>query len=143
MQIQNNYYNPTFQAKFIKNDTLKAVRKYAQQLHKEDKLDDALNNINKIRKETLLEIDTCYTNDVPTIVFSRYERQRNPQTGLYTGDYALRSQTDYENTNKKNMNIIKFAFKKLIKLGNDAPDNNMFQQVVIDDSFNANKHRLF
>ena len=144
MQIQNNgYNNTTFDAKFIENRTLKSVRKYAAHLCKEDKLDEALRNIDKIRKDSFLKIDVCYTEDVPTVVFSRYERTRNPETGLYTGDYALRSQTDYENTCKKNMNPIKFAFQKLIQLSNNAPDNNMYQQVVMNKNFRAYKERLY
>lgn len=143
MRVENTGYKPFFGAKVIENDTLKAVRQYAKELGKESKIDEALLNIDKIRRETLLKIDVCYTENKPTVVFSRYERQRNPETGLYTGDYALRSQTDFENTSKKNMNPIKFAYQKLIKLSNGAPDNNMYQQVVIDKSFNARKARLF
>ena len=142
-KINNISFQPYFGAKFISNKTLSDIKDYAASLNKEDKVDQALENIDKIRKETLLEINICYTNDVPTVVFSRYERRKDPETGLYTGDYYLRSQTDFENTNKKNMNPIKFAYEKLIKLGNDAPNNNMFQKIVIDNSFNPKKERLF
>ena len=32
----------------------------------------------------------------------------------------------------KKQNILKFAFEKIIKLGNNAPKNNMYKNVVIN-----------
>lgn len=32
---------------------------------------------------------------------------------------------------EKKMNPLKFAYEKIIKLGNDAPNNNMYKNVVL------------
>ena len=44
-------------------------------------------------------------------------------------DLKLEKVTIYKSDKK--MNPLKFALEKLIKLGNNAPENNMFKNVVI------------
>ena len=44
-------------------------------------------------------------------------------------DLKLEKKVIYKSDKK--VNILKFALEKLIKLGNSAPDNNMYKNIVI------------
>ena len=133
--------NVNFNAKMIKNDSYNDVMKYAMAKNKFTKFLTTLENIDKIRKETLIQMDICYTGDYPTVVFSRYELGWDPVLQQQTNNYVLKKQVDYISTKKENP--LKFALRKLIKLGNNAPDNNMFKEVVITKDQTKKPYCLF
>jgi hypothetical protein len=140
MNIQPNN-NLSFNAKIIHNQSYEEVVKYALEHNKMTRLISTLNNIDKIRKDTFLEMNICYTGDYPSIVFSRYERGWNKVLQEETDDYVLKRQVDYISTKKENP--VKYALSRLIKLGNDAPNNKMYQEVVIKKDESKKKYFLF
>ncbi len=140
MNIQPNN-NLSFNAKIIHNQSYEEVVKYALEHNKMTRLISTLNNIDKIRKDTFLEMNICYTGDYPSIVFSRYERGWNKVLQEATDDYVLKRQVDYISTKKENP--VKYALSRLIKLGNDAPNNKMYQEVVIKKDESKKKYFLF
>ncbi len=130
MDISNCSHNIGFQAKFVDNKTLTAISDYAFEHDKFDRYNQALTNIDKIRKDTLLKMDICYTGEYPTVVFSRLEKKWDFLNNTVTDEYVVKKQTEF--IADKKMNPVKFAYEKFIKLGNNAPNNKMFQAVVIE-----------
>ena len=74
----------------------------------------------------------CYTDDKPTIIFSRYIPKKNVFIPKNIDDYVLTAVTEFTST-KENDGILKFARRMIAKLGNDAPVNNMYRKVVKED----------
>lgn len=133
--------NTCFQAKIINNDSYNDVMKYALGHNKFARFTKTLENIDKIRKDTFVKMDICYTGDYPTVVFSRYEKGWNKELHTPTEDYVLKRQVDFISTKKENP--VKYALSKLIKLGNDAPNNKMYQEVVINKDKSKKRYCLF
>lgn len=136
---QTNTIN--FNAKLIHNNSYEEVMKYALEHNKLTKFTTTLENIDKIRKNTYIKMDICYTDDYPTVVFSRYEQGWNKSLQQATDDYVLKKQVDY--ISDKKGNPLKYALRKLIKLGNNAPNNKMFQDVVITKDQRKKPYFLF
>jgi len=132
MNINNNNSNVNFQAKFFKNDDLTSIVKYAQEHGKFDKLNKARkeidNNYQTLR--TRLKVDICYTDNYPTVIFSRYQPQKDC-IALSGKDYELTAQTEFI-CPKKGQNPLKFALDRIIKLSQGAPESKMYKKVVID-----------
>ena len=63
------------------------------------------------------------------ITFTRYVPKDNVIVPETMDDYNITKIKTYETT--KTSNPIKFGLEKIIKLGNNAPYNNMFKEVVI------------
>lgn len=141
MNISNSYQNINFQAKFVDNKTLTQISDYAFEHNKFDRFNESIRNIDKIRKDSLLKMDICYTGEFPTVVFSRIEKKWDFVNNMPTDKYVLKKQTEF--ISDKKMNPVKFAFEKLIKLGNNAPDNKMFQAVVIEKETAKKRAFLF
>ena len=131
----------SFNAKIINNKSYEEVMKYALEHDKFTRFTKTLENIDRIRKDTFIKMNICYTEDYPTVVFSRYERGWNKITQTPTDKYVLKKQVDFISSKKENP--VKFAYKKLVKLGNDAPNNKMFQEVVIVKDTSKKPYRLF
>lgn len=87
-------------------------------------------------------MNLCYTDKFPTVVFSRYERGWNPKLQKQTDEYVLKRQVDYICENPK-LNPLKFALEKIIKMGNNAPDNKVFHRVVIEKDQSKKPYFLF
>lgn len=140
MNIQQNS-NLSFNAKIVNNKTYDEVMKFALEHNKMTRLLSTLSNIDKIRKDTYIKMDICYTGEYPSVVFSRYEKGWNRSLQMPTEDYILKRQVDYISTKKENP--VKFALSRLIKLGNDAPNNKMYQEVVIKKDEGKKRYCLF
>ena len=140
MNIQSNS-NLCFNAKIINNQSYNDVVRYALEHNKIPRLKSTLDNIDRIRKDTLIEMNICYTGEYPTVVFSRYEKGWNKILKEQTDNYVLKRQVDYISTKKENP--LKFALSRLIKMGNDAPNNKIYQEVVIKKDENKKRYFLF
>ena len=140
MNIQQNS-NLSFNAKIVNNKTYDEVMKFALEHNKMTRLLSTLSNIDKIRKDTYIKMDICYTGEYPSVVFSRYEKGWDRSLQMPTEDYILKRQVDYISTKKENP--VKFALSRLIKLGNDAPNNKMYQEVVIKKDEGKKRYCLF
>ncbi len=139
MEISNNI---SFGAKFIENQDFIAVADYAFKKHKMDIFNQSLKNIDKIRKDTYIKMNLCYTDKFPTVVFSRYEKGWNPKLQQTTDEYLLKRQVDYVAEDKK-LNPLKMAFDKIIKMGSNVPDNKMFKYVVMEKEQSRKPYFLF
>lgn len=134
--------NISFGAKFIENKDFIDVADYAFKKHKMDVFNESLENISKIRKDTLLKMNLCYTDKFPSVVFSRYEKGWNPKLRQTTDEYILKRQVDYISEDKK-LSPLKLAFDKIIKMGNNRARNNTFDYVVIEKEQGKKPYSLF
>ncbi|MBO6180943.1 hypothetical protein IJ674_00875 [bacterium] len=139
MEISNNI---SFGAKFVENKDFIAVADYAFSKHRMDLFNEALQNIDRIRKDTFIKMDLCYTDKKPTVVFSRYEKGWNHKLQKQTDKYVLKRQVDYIAENEK-LNPLKMAFDKIIKMGNNKARNNTFDYVVIEKEQSKKPYFLF
>ena len=139
MEISNNI---SFGAKFVENKDFIAVADYAFSKHRMDLFNEALQNIDRIRKDTFIKMDLCYTDKKPTVVFSRYEKGWNHKLQKQTDKYVLKRQVDYIAENEKH-NPLKMAFDKIIKMGNNKARNNTFDYVVIEKEQSKKPYFLF
>ena len=139
MEISNNI---SFSAKFVENKDFIAVADYAFSKHRMDLFNEALQNIDRIRKDTFIKMDLCYTDKKPTVVFSRYEKGWNHKLQKQTDKYVLKRQVDYIAENEK-LNPLKMAFDKIIKMGNNKARNNTFDYVVIEKEQSKKPYFLF
>ena len=136
MRISNNYndsYSPAFQAKFFHSESLKMIADYAVEHNKFQKLNQARKNIDAYCLPVRLRVDIGRTEKgFPSIVFTKFM----PKSGIIVptsmNDYVPVKSTTYVGSESKD--LLKFALEKLIKLGNDAPKNNMFKNIVIKNS---------
>ena len=130
MQIRNNNFNqPAFQAKFLNSQSLKMIADYAVEKGKFQALNTARKNIDKCRFSTYLRVDIFKEENKCGISFTRYVPKDNVIVPKYMDDYIITKVKTYETT--KTTNPLKFGLEKIIKLGNNAPHNNMFKEVVI------------
>lgn len=134
MHIQNNIsssqYKPQFQAKFLYSNDLKKVAEYAVAHNKFDKLNQARKNIESahFQKRLLLEIDK--NKEGNTVVrFTRLCPRRTVVFPTKLEDYSIKKVKEYICYNKTNP--LKVALAKIIKLGNNAPHNKMYKDVVV------------
>ena len=133
MQIQKTSYqsySPAFRAKFINSEALKQVVEYAVEHKKFDKLNQARKNIDNSCLTVRLLVDIGETeNGKPYISFTKFEPKKNIIIPSSNDDY--REVKTVKFVSEKKMNPLKFAYEKIIKLGNDAPNNNMYKHVVL------------
>ena len=129
----NNKY-PTqkknsFKARFFHSDSLKQVVEYAIEHNKFEELNEARKNISRydVRKRLLVDIGVNKSG-FPYIKFTRFQPKRYSSKVSDYSDYSLVGIKNYVSQTEKNP--LKFALEKLIKLGNNAPDNTMYKKVV-------------
>lgn len=129
MEVKNYNSNIQFQAKFLKSDSLTDIVNYAVEHGKFDKLNKARKNIDNAYLRYRLKVQLCFTDGKPTVIISRYEPPKRKFV-MSLDDYELTAQTEF--IAKKQRNPLKFALEKLIELGNNAPNNNMYKKVVVE-----------
>lgn len=129
MKIENNNFNqPSFQAKFLKSPSLTAIQKYALEKGKFEKLVDARNNIDTAYRHTYLKVDLYEKDGKPCISFSRYLPKKKVKSIKSMDDLILTNVQEYQS--KKACNPLKFGLHKLIRLGYDVPNYKLFKEVV-------------
>ncbi len=128
MQITNNT-NTSFRAKFLDSESLRLVADYAVEHGKFDKLNAARKNIDKTCLQTRLRFDIGENNGKPFASFTKFVPKKNVLVANSMDDFVASKSVVYESSKK--MNPLKFALEKIIKLGNNAPNNNMYKSVVL------------
>lgn len=126
----NRTSNINFQAKFLKSDSLQQVVNYAIERGKFDKLNTARRNIDNTHFSTRLMVDIGDDEGRPFVRFTRYNLKPNAPLDYTMEDFRPEKTTVFKSSVK--MNPLKFALEKIIKMGNDAPHNNMYKKVVKD-----------
>lgn len=126
----NRTSNVNFQAKFLKSDSLQQVVNYAIERGKFDKLNTARKNIDNTHFSTRLMVDVGDDEGRPFVSFTRYNLKPNAPLNYTMEDFRQEKTTVFKSSVK--MNPLKFALEKIIKMGNDAPHNNIYKKVVKD-----------
>lgn len=126
----NRTSNINFQAKFLKSDSLQQVVNYAIERGKFDKLNTARKNIDNTHFSTRLMVDVGDDEGRPFVSFTRYNLKPNAPLNYTMEDFRPEKTTVFKSSVK--MNPLKFALEKIIKMGNDAPHNNIYKKVVKD-----------
>ena len=124
-----NSSQPAFQAKFLNSQSLKLIAEYAVEKGEFKKLNTARKNIDRSNLTTRLRVDIFKEQDKCGITFTRYVPKDNVLVPKTMDDYIITKVKTYETTNTSNP--LEFGLQKIIKLGNNAPHNNMFKEVVI------------
>lgn len=118
-----------FKAKFFHSESLKQVADYAVEKGKFQKLNQARKNIDMSNLTTRLRFDYGELNGRPFVTFARYD--------LKPGVIVPESLEDYKEPkvyliqSSKKENVLKFALERLIKMGNNAPNNKLYKHVVL------------
>lgn len=126
----NRTSNVNFQAKFLKSDSLQQIAEYAVEHGKFDKLNIARKNIDNANFTTRLMVNIGDEEGRPYIKFTRYNLKPNAPIDYTMDDFRPEKTTVFKSSVK--MNPLKFALEKIIKMGNDAPHNNIYKKVVKD-----------
>lgn len=129
--ITNNKPSVSFQAKFLHSESLKQLADYAVEHNKFEKLNQARKNIDNSFLTTRLRLDISKSQDgFPVVSFTRFQPKKTASTPYELEDYVQTKTVKFEASRK--MNPLKFALEKFIKLGNKAPHNNMYKNIVKD-----------
>ena len=129
MNIQNYNYSANFKAKFLHSEALKEVAQFAVETGRFEKLNKARKNIDSAFLTRKLNFELYTTPDgYPYVIFTRYTPKKNITIPKTIQDYEMSEPFIFNS--KKKMNPLKFGFDTIIKLGNSAPKNNMYKEVV-------------
>ncbi len=122
-------FTPNFKAKFLHSESLKLVADYAVAHGKFNKLNAARKNIDNAYLQTRLRVDIGEKEGLPFVSFTRFKPKATTIVVNKLEDLKQDKVTIF--TSDKKQNVLKFALEKIIKLGNNAPDNNMYKNVVV------------
>lgn len=128
MKIQSTNQSPNFTAKFFHSDSLKQVAEYSVEHGKFEKLNQARKNIDKTYLQTRFLVNIGEQDGKPFVTFDSFAPKRHIIVPKSMDDY--RAISSIKIVSEKKMNPLKFALQKIIKLGNSAPDNKMFQKLA-------------
>ncbi len=132
MDVKNiNLSTPSFQAQFLPCKSLSKIVEYAQEKGKMEKLIAAEKNIATCYKDVYLKVGIFVKKEKPGIIFYRFKPKNNIATPKDIKDFDLFNIKAYKS--KKKCNPMKYALHKLIRLGYDVPNYNLFQEVVIKE----------
>jgi hypothetical protein len=105
---------------------------HAIETEKFEKLNQARKNIDKAYLTTRLRVDIARSETGhPVLMISKFKPKNGVIIPKTIDDYKLVKVSEYESFNKGNPLV--FALRKLIRLGNNAPNNNLYKEVVISD----------
>lgn len=131
MQVQRTSYQPNFQARFLHSESLRQVVEYAVEHGKFDKLNTARKNINSYYRDIPKKIFVSVgkgKNNCPFVEFTILGPKRYTRVPNSIDDYRIINKITYQADKK--VNPLKFALEKIIKLGNNAPNNKMYQSLM-------------
>ena len=95
-----------------------------------DKLNKARKNIDVSNLATRLRVDVGENNGKPFVTFTRFDLKPNVIVPKSFDDYKPPKTFVYQSNKKCDM--LKYALDRIIKLGNNAPRNKMYQSVVMN-----------
>ena len=130
MNIINSVNTPSFGAKFLYSKSLNDLAKNAVSMGIYDDLYRAKNNIDQAYLRTRIKLDIGMTTDgYPCAIFTTYEPKPRLAEHKCEDDYKISVPKVYV-SDKKGESMYKFALRKLVEMGNNAPNNKMFKEVV-------------
>ena len=129
MHIDYNMKSPSFQAKFLYSDTLKDVVSYAKREGRYKELNNARLKIEDSHLRTRLKVEIgADTKGFPTVTFTRYIPKPHVIIPVTENDY-IKSRPMVYHANIK-ISPLQYAYDKIIKLANSAPNGSMFTNIV-------------
>ena len=137
MKIQNTN-NTIFGAKFLDSQSLYEVAKYAKENGKFDKLNTARKNINRAYLNRRISFELFVTADdkkIPYVILTRYTPKKNVTIPKTSDDCTMSEPFIF--ISKKKMNPYQFGYELIKAMGNNAPQNNLYQQVVAGKNITA------
>ena len=129
MQV-NSINQQNFKAKFINTPNMRDIAQYAVEHGKFEKLNIARKNIDSQFLRTRIKVDLCTNeNGFARLIFQRYFPKNDVIIPKSEADYVVSPQMIYDAST--NVNPLKFAFNKIVKMGNNEARNRMFHRVVV------------
>ena len=122
--------NPNFKAKFLYNNTLKQISEKAAELGQLENLNQAKKNISMQDNNIGLLIDIGENHGKYFVSFSKCVPRKKVKSPKTFDDFKLAKTETFEAG--RHCNPVEFALSKLIKLGSDAPKNNMYKKIIIE-----------
>ena len=129
MKVQTDNIN--FGARFLNTRSLQDVAKYAKETGCFEQLNNARKNINSAYLTRRLKFELSVTKDekkIPYVIFTRYTPKKCVTIPKSLKDYKITKPFIF--VSKEIKNPLKFGLEIIKKLGNNAPENNMYKQVV-------------
>ena len=120
-----------FKAKILYNNALKQINEKAAEIGQFENLKIAKRNIAMHDNNIGLLIDIGENNGKPFVSFSKYVPRKKVKSPKTFDDFKLAITETFEAG--RHYNPVEFALSKLLKLGNDAPNNNMYKKIFIED----------
>ena len=121
--------NLSFKAKYLKSEALKQVVEYAVEKGKFENLNQARKNVDSCCLTTRLRFDIGEVEGRPFVTFTRYELKPEVIIPKSKDDYRKLGSFLFQSSKRED--ILEFAYRRLIKIGNNAPNNKMFKRVVM------------
>lgn len=124
-----NKHNPNFKAKFLYSEDLKKVVDYAVRHKKFEKINTARKNIDKVCLTTRIKVEIKKSEDgKDCAIFTKFVPKDNVIIPRVYEDYKVANVTVLKN--KNNTSILRFVMEKIIKMGNNAPKNNLYKKII-------------
>jgi len=130
MRINQPTTTPNFQAKFIHSESLEKIAKFSVKYNMFDKLYRMKNNIGRAHLKTRLRVDAGITSDgYAQVTFTRYYPKYRTFIARTMNDFRVVKTITYISDKKDNP--IWYAMNKIIEMGQNAPYNDLFKEIVV------------
>lgn len=129
MRINQPTTNLNFQAKFLHSKSLESIAKFSVRCNMFGKLSRMKNNIDKAHLKTRLLVDAGRTSDgYAQVTFTRFYPKYKTFIAKTMNDLRVVKSITYISDKKDNP--IWFAMNKIIEMGQKAPYNELFKEIV-------------
>ena len=130
--MQTTQISPvSFNARFLYSKDLEQIANYAIEHNRAQRLNQASKNIDSSYVQTKILVNIGETTGgYPTVEFVRYAPRKSVPFPQNENDYNISRPIVF--TSGKHVNPLKFALERIIKMGNDVPNNSIFKRVVVD-----------
>ena len=130
MQINQPTTTPNFQAKFFHTKSLENVALYAVKHNAFGKLNRMQRHISTVHLKTRIRVDIKITEQgFPQVIFTRFYPKHNTLIPKQKSDYKKIKSVTY--TSEKKDNPLWFAMNKIIEMGKDVPNSDIFKEVIM------------
>ena len=130
MQINQSTNTPNFQAKFFRTKSLENVALYAVKHNAFGKLDRMQKHISSVHLKTRVRVDIKITEEgFPQVIFTRSHPKHDTLIARCKNDYKKIKSVTY--TSEKKDNPLWFAMNKIIEMGKNVPNNDIFKEVIM------------
>ncbi len=130
MKINQSTATPNFEAKFFHSKSLEDIANFAVRTNAFGKLNRMQSHISKKYLKIRIKVDVNVTEQgLAQVTFSRYYPKRDAFVPKSLNDYRKANVVTYTST--KPVNPLWFAMNKIIEMGDNATNNDIFKEVVV------------